>query len=128
MGLYWFLKTNQFTNAVKPRQQSRRLTANSAKTFQALHQNNIVLDKAGPNGIALVAGIKGSLLPHCGITTHEYYLSDRLSEASTQSVAGRNKIESFRSINHEHISVGRKRASAKLPVWFRQKQAKNQKN
>ncbi len=28
MGLYWFLKTNQFTNAVKPRQQSRRLTAN----------------------------------------------------------------------------------------------------
>src|SRR5258708_4722047 len=75
MGLYWFLKTNQFTNAVKPRQQSRRLTANSAKTFQALHQNNRVLDKAGPNGIALVAGIKGSQLPHCGITTHEYYLA-----------------------------------------------------
>jgi hypothetical protein len=49
--------------------------------------NNIVLDKAGPNGIALVAGIKGSLLPHCGITTHEYYLSDRLSEAHSLQLA-----------------------------------------
>jgi len=46
-------------------------------------------------------------LPQCGITTHEYYLPDRLSEARTQSVAGRNKIESFRSIDHEHLSVGR---------------------
>src|SRR5260221_2278690 len=67
----------------------------------------LLLDKAGPNGIATVAGIKGSLLPHGGITTHEYYLSDRLSAARTQSVAGRNKIESFRSIDHEHLSVGR---------------------
>jgi hypothetical protein len=49
------------------------------KTLQALHRNTIVLDKAGPNGITLVAGIKGSLLPHCGITTHEYYLSSLLT-------------------------------------------------
>src|SRR5260370_16281051 len=105
MGLYWFLKTNQFTNAVKPRQQSRRLSANSAKTLQALHQNNIVLDKAGPNGIALVAGIKGSLLPHCGIPTHEYYLPDRLSEARTQSVAGRTKLDPFPSTIPQPLSA-----------------------
>jgi hypothetical protein len=77
------------------------------KTFQVLHQNNILLNKAGPNGIALVAGIKGSLLPHCGITTHEYYFSDRLIADRTQSVAGRNKSESSRSIDHEHLIVGR---------------------
>src|SRR6266849_6083772 len=41
----------------------------------------ILLDKAGPNGIALVAGIKGSLLPHCGIPTHEYYLWSCLTDA-----------------------------------------------
>ncbi len=46
-----------------------------------LHQNELLLDKAGPNGIAPVAGMKGNLLPRLGITTHEYYLSDRLSEA-----------------------------------------------
>src|SRR5258708_5516564 len=34
--------------------------------------HKLLLDKAGPNGIALVAGIKGSLLSHCGITTHKY--------------------------------------------------------
>ncbi len=41
--------------------------------------------------------MKGNLLPRLGITTHEYYLSDRLSEARTQSVAGRNKIEYYLS-------------------------------
>jgi hypothetical protein len=47
----------------------------------------LLLDKAGPNGIATVAGIKGSLLPHGGITTHEYYLSDWLSEAHSLQLA-----------------------------------------
>jgi hypothetical protein len=45
------------------------------------NQNNILLDKAGTNGIVMLAGMKGNLLPHFGITTHKYYLSDRLSEA-----------------------------------------------
>jgi len=60
-------------------------------------RNKLLLDKAGPNGIAMLAGMKGNLLPRLGITTHEYYLSDRLSEARTQSVAGRNKIEYYLS-------------------------------
>jgi hypothetical protein len=47
----------------------------------------LLLDKASPNGIATVAGIKGSLLPQCGITTHEYYLSDRLSAAHSLHLA-----------------------------------------
>jgi hypothetical protein len=71
------------------------------------NQNNILLDKAGPNGIVMLAGMKGNLLPHFGITTHKYYLSDRLSEARTQSVAGRNKIESLRYIDHEQTIIGR---------------------
>src|SRR6266851_297484 len=37
----------------------------------------------------------------------------------SRHVAGRNKIESLRSIDHEHIFVGRYRASARLPFWFR---------
>jgi hypothetical protein len=72
-----------------------------------LHQNKLLLDKAGPNGIAPLAGMKGNLLPRLGITIHEYYLSDRLGEARTQSVAGRNKSESLRSIDHEHIFISR---------------------
>jgi hypothetical protein len=55
----------------------------------------------------MLAGMKGNLLPHFGITTHKYYLSDRLSEARTQSVAGRNKIESLRYIDHEQTIIGR---------------------
>jgi hypothetical protein len=87
-----------------------------------------LLDKAGPNGIAPLAGMKGNLLPRLGITTHEYYLSDRLSEARTQSVAGRNKIESLWSIDHKHIFVGRYRASARLPFWFRAEASQKAKN
>jgi hypothetical protein len=34
----------------------------------------------------MLAGMKGNLLPRLGITTHEYSLSDRLSEARTQFV------------------------------------------
>jgi hypothetical protein len=65
------------------------------------------------------------------LASDTYYLSDRLGEARTQYflwscltdavrsdavalarpiaryVAGRNKIESFRSIDHEHLIVGR---------------------
>jgi hypothetical protein len=52
-----------------------------------LHQNKLLLDKAGPNGIALLADMKGNLLPRLGITTHEYYLSDRLSEAHSLHLA-----------------------------------------
>jgi hypothetical protein len=44
-----------------------------------LHQNKPLLDKAGSNGIALGAGMKGNLLPRLGITTHEYYLSSLLT-------------------------------------------------
>jgi len=65
--------------------------------LDTITRNKLLLDKAGPNGIALLAGMKGNLLPRLGITTHEYYLSDRLSAARTQSVAGRNKSEDYLS-------------------------------
>ncbi len=42
-----------------------------------LHQNKLLLDKAGPNGIAPLAGMKGNLLPRLGITTHEYIVEHR---------------------------------------------------
>jgi len=45
--------------------------ANGLRVTGFISKYLLLLDKAGPNGIALVAGIKGSLLPHCGITTHE---------------------------------------------------------
>jgi len=51
------------------------------------NQNNILLDKAGPNRMVTLAGMKGNLLPHFGITTHKYYLSDRLSEAHSLQLA-----------------------------------------
>ena len=47
-----------------------------------LHQNKLLLDKAGPNGIAMLAGIKGHILA--------------LLLTST-----------LRSVDHEHIFVGR---------------------
>ena len=44
-----------------------------------LHQNKLLLDRAGPNGIAPVAGMKGNPLPRLGITTHEYSFSSLLT-------------------------------------------------
>ena len=61
--------------------------ANGLRVTGFISKYLLLLDKAGPNRIALGAGIKGSLLPHCGITTHEYYLSDRLSEAHSLQLA-----------------------------------------
>src|SRR5712692_8038028 len=46
----------------------------------------------------------------------------------SRHVAGRNKSESLRSIDHEHIFVGRYRASARLPFWFRAEASQKAKN
>src|SRR5260370_20221850 len=46
----------------------------------------------------------------------------------SRHVAGRKKIESLRSIDHEHIFVGRYRASARLPFWFRSEASQKAKN
>jgi hypothetical protein len=42
----------------------------TAKTLQALHQNNRVLDKAGPNGIALVAGVWVTPIVTAAVSLH----------------------------------------------------------
>jgi hypothetical protein len=77
---FWRQRLQRFADALR---SSPAYQANPA--FPVL--DKLLLDKAGPNGIAILAGMKGNLLPRLGITTHEYYLSDRLSEAHSLQLA-----------------------------------------